>query len=94
MSRPTRRQVSEDHDLDSLLSTLSPEEVEELQKDMIVTDLDPRDGRTSVQREGQPPITNNVQDTKMDTREESDRKTRLSRREQSFEVWLQALPLY
>uniref|UniRef100_A0A667YDR6 Leiomodin-1 n=2 Tax=Myripristis murdjan TaxID=586833 RepID=A0A667YDR6_9TELE len=52
---------------------------------MIVTDFDPRDGRTGVQREGQPPITNNVQDTKMDTREEIDRKTRLSRREQSFE---------
>ncbi|XP_061745190.1 leiomodin-1 [Nerophis ophidion] len=36
------RQVSEDPDLDSLLSTLSPEEMEELEKDMMkVPDLNP-----------------------------------------------------
>ncbi|NWV09058.1 LMOD1 protein, partial [Ptilonorhynchus violaceus] len=35
-----RRQVSEDPDIDNLLSTLSPEEVEELEKELDVVDVD------------------------------------------------------
>lgn len=35
-----RRQVSEDPDIDSLLSTLSPEEMEELEKELDVVDAD------------------------------------------------------
>lgn len=35
-----RRQVSEDPDIDSLLSTLSPEEMEELEKELDVVDPD------------------------------------------------------
>uniref|UniRef100_A0A3P8SNI7 Leiomodin-1 n=1 Tax=Amphiprion percula TaxID=161767 RepID=A0A3P8SNI7_AMPPE len=82
----TGRQVSEDPDLDNLLSTLSPEEVEELEKDMMkVPDLNPEDGKIIFQGDsqpGQPPISNNVRDAT--TR--SDAKGRLSQREQSFEV--------
>lgn len=74
------RQVSEDPDLDNLLSTLSPEEVEELEKDMMkVPDLTPDDGKIPVQgasQPAQPPTSNNVQD----------KKGRLSQRERSFEV--------
>ncbi|XP_019952058.2 leiomodin-1-like [Paralichthys olivaceus] len=80
----TGRQVSEDPDLDNLLSTLSPEEMEELEKDMMkVPDLTPEDGKIVVQGESQPaqpPMSNNVGDTKLDSRRE-----RLSQREQSFE---------
>ncbi|KAF3856576.1 hypothetical protein F7725_017299 [Dissostichus mawsoni] len=44
------RQVSEDPDLDNLLSTLSPEEVEELQQDMMkVPDLKPEDDKVLAQ---------------------------------------------
>ncbi|XP_077460070.1 uncharacterized protein lmod1b [Stigmatopora argus] len=40
------RQVSEDPDLDTLLSTLSPEEMEELEKDMMkVPDVNPEDAQ-------------------------------------------------
>lgn len=82
----TGRQVSEDPDLDNLLSTLSPEEVQELEKDMMkVPDLKPEDGKIIEQGDGQaaqPPTSNNVRDTKRET----DRKGRLSEREQSFEV--------
>ncbi|XP_042351700.1 leiomodin-1-like [Plectropomus leopardus] len=85
----TGRQVSEDPDLDNLLSTLSPEEVEELEKDMMkVPDLKPEDGKIIVQGESQaaqPPTSNNVQDAKLDGGRESDRKGRLSEREKSFE---------
>lgn len=85
----TGRQVSEDPDLDNLLSTLSPEEMEELEKDMMkVPDLKPEDGKILVAGESQaaqPPTSNNVQDAKLDSRRESDRKGRLSEREQSFE---------
>uniref|UniRef100_A0A3Q1FIB9 Leiomodin-1 n=1 Tax=Acanthochromis polyacanthus TaxID=80966 RepID=A0A3Q1FIB9_9TELE len=81
----TGRQVSEDPDLDNLLSTLSPEEVEQLEKDMMkVPDLNPEDGKIIFQGDGQPgqpPISNNVRDAT--TR--SDAKGRLSQREQSFE---------
>ncbi|XP_059185606.1 leiomodin-1 [Centropristis striata] len=85
----TGRQVSEDPDLDNLLSTLSPEEVEELEKDMMkVPDIKPEDGKIIDQGEsqaGQPPSSNNVREAKLDSRRESDRKGRLSEREQSFE---------
>lgn len=82
----TGRQVSEDPDLDNLLSTLSPEEMEELEKDMMkVPDLNPEDGKVIVQGESQPaqaPVCNNVEDGKL----RSDPKGRLSQREQSLEV--------
>lgn len=82
----TGRQVSEDPDLDNLLSTLSPEEMEELEKDMMkVPDLNPEDGKVIVQGESQQaqsPVSNNVEDAKV----RSDPKGRLSQREQSFEV--------
>ncbi|KAG7493291.1 leiomodin-1 [Solea senegalensis] len=81
----TGRQVSEDPDLDTLLSTLSPEEVEELQQDMMkVPDIKPEDGKVVVQGETQP-RSSNVLDAKLDSRRESDTKGRLSQREQSFE---------
>ncbi|XP_054473029.1 leiomodin-1 [Anoplopoma fimbria] len=82
----TGRQVSEDPDLDNLLSTLSPEEVEELEKDMMkVPDIKPEDGVQGESQAGQPPTSNNVRDAKPDSRRESDRKGRLSEREQSLE---------
>uniref|UniRef100_H3CNL0 Leiomodin-1 n=1 Tax=Tetraodon nigroviridis TaxID=99883 RepID=H3CNL0_TETNG len=75
----TGRQVSEDPDLDNLLSTLSPEEMEELEKDMMkVPDLNPEDGKVIVQGDN---MSNNLGDAKV----RSDRKGRLSKREQSFE---------
>lgn len=78
------RQVSEDPDLDSLLSTLSPEEMEELQQDMMkVPDLKPEDGKIIVQGESQssqPQTSNNVQEGMR-----GDSKGKLSQREQSFE---------
>ncbi|XP_060926244.1 leiomodin-1 [Limanda limanda] len=85
----TGRQVSEDPDLDNLLSTLSPEEMEELEKDMLkVPDLNPEDGKMMDQGESQPaqpPMSNNVGDSKLNSRRESDTKGRLSQRELSFE---------
>ncbi|XP_053172057.1 leiomodin-1 [Scomber japonicus] len=85
----TGRQVSEDPDLDNLLSTLSPEEVEELEKDMMkVPDANPDERKVIVQGESQsaqPPTSNNVQDAKRDSQRESDTKKRLSQREQSIE---------
>ncbi|KAM7402398.1 hypothetical protein PAMP_017642 [Pampus punctatissimus] len=81
----TGRQVSEDPDLDNLLSTLSPEEMEELEKDMMkVPDINPDDGKVIVQGEShsvQPTMSNNVQDAKRDTQRENDTKGRLSQRE-------------
>ncbi|KAM9859058.1 uncharacterized protein lmod1b [Aulostomus maculatus] len=81
------RQVSEDPDLDNLLSTLSPEEMEELEKDMEkVPDLKPDEGKVIVHGESQPaqpPTRNNVQDAKAER--EGATKGRLSQREQSFE---------
>ncbi|KAM7006521.1 uncharacterized protein lmod1b [Tautogolabrus adspersus] len=82
------RQVSEDPDLDNLLSTLSPEEVEELQGMIQVPDLNQEDGKIIVQgasQPGQPSVSNNIGDAKQDGRGESDPKGRLSQREQSFE---------
>ncbi|KAF7666682.1 hypothetical protein LDENG_00096870 [Lucifuga dentata] len=82
----TGRQVSEDPDLDNLLSTLSPEEMEQLEKDMMkVPDLDPNDGKIMVQGESQVAQSNSVRDKTLDTRQDSGAKGRLSHREQSFE---------
>ncbi|XP_068450414.1 leiomodin-1 [Clinocottus analis] len=85
----TGRQVSEDPDLDNLLSTLSPEEVEELEKDMMkVPDIKPEDGKIVDQGESQAaqqPTSNNVRDAKRDSGRESDRKGKPSERDQSFE---------
>jgi hypothetical protein len=75
----TGRQVSEDPDLDNLLSNLSPEEMEELEKEvLVIPDLDPNEGIEQ-------PATNAVRDrdAKLDSRE---RPGKLSQREQSIEV--------
>ncbi|XP_068172377.1 leiomodin-1 [Antennarius striatus] len=83
------RQVSEDPDLDSLLSTLSPEEMEALQQDMMKEpDLNPEDGKVIIQGDGQPtqpPTSNNVGNAKLDSRRGNEAKGRLSQREQSSE---------
>ncbi|XP_074420557.1 leiomodin-1 [Larus michahellis] len=53
-----RRQVSEDPDIDSLLSTLSPEEMEELEKELDVVDTDgsiPLEPGQKNQTENSPP---------------------------------------
>ncbi|KAM9410016.1 uncharacterized protein lmod1b [Pholidichthys leucotaenia] len=79
----TGRQVSEDPDLDNLLSTLSPEEVEELEKDMMkVPDITPEDGKIIIQGDSQPaqPVSNSVQDGMR-----GDTKRRLSQKELSLE---------
>ena len=82
----TGRQVSEDPDLENLLSTLSPEEVEELDKDLRnVPDINPEDGEIIVQGESQsaqPPLSNSV----LDTTTQGDTEGRLSQRQQSLEV--------
>ncbi|XP_010754393.3 leiomodin-1 [Larimichthys crocea] len=75
----TGRQVSEDPDLDNLLSTLSPEEMEQLSND-IEPDIAQRDSQPV-----QPSTSNNVCAAKQESRQESDLKGRLSQREQSFE---------
>ncbi|XP_024125123.1 leiomodin-1 [Oryzias melastigma] len=50
----TGRQVSEDPDLDNLLSTLSPEEILELDKDLKnVPDINLEDGKVPIQGDGQ-----------------------------------------
>ncbi|KAM6927666.1 uncharacterized protein lmod1b [Xenentodon cancila] len=81
----TGRQVSEDPDLDTLLSTLSPEEMEELDKDLKnVPDINPEDGKIIIQGESQPAqphLSNSV----VDLTTHGDTKRRLSQREQSFE---------
>lgn len=77
----TGRQVSEDPDLDNLLSNLSPEEMEELEKEvLVIPDQDPNEGIVIEQ-----PATNAVRDrdAKLDSRE---RPGKLSQREQSIEV--------
>lgn len=85
----TGRQVSEDPDLDNLLSTLSPEEMEELEKDMMkVPDLKPEDGIIfqGESQQAQPPTSNNVPDAKLDGRLEGGSKGKLIQRESSVEV--------
>uniref|UniRef100_A0AAQ4RHL4 Leiomodin-1 n=1 Tax=Gasterosteus aculeatus aculeatus TaxID=481459 RepID=A0AAQ4RHL4_GASAC len=69
----TGRQVSEDPDLDNLLSALSPEEMEELEKDMMkVPDVKPEDGKllsrrqeylrkTGLSQEGSDDVTEGLQ---------------------------------
>ncbi|XP_005929782.1 leiomodin-1 [Haplochromis burtoni] len=79
------RQVSEDPDLDNLLSTLSPEEIEELKMDMMkVPDINPEEGLiiAGENQPAQPPMSNNVWDA---TTKQRDTKGRLSQREPSFE---------
>ncbi|NWX03842.1 LMOD1 protein, partial [Caloenas nicobarica] len=61
-----RRQVSEDPDIDSLLSTLSPEEMEELQKELDVGDPDgnvPQELDQKNQTESSPPSPQNCDAT-------------------------------
>uniref|UniRef100_A0A3Q2PQ78 Leiomodin-1 n=1 Tax=Fundulus heteroclitus TaxID=8078 RepID=A0A3Q2PQ78_FUNHE len=79
----TGRQVSEDPDLDNLLSALSPEEMEELDKDLMnVPDIGPEDGKVIVtQGESHPPLSNNIQDAE----KRGHTRGRLSQREQSVE---------
>ncbi|XP_063329515.1 leiomodin-1 [Pelmatolapia mariae] len=79
------RQVSEDPDLDNLLSTLSPEEIEELKMDMMkVPDINPEEGLIipGENQPAQPPMSNNVRDAPTKQR---DTKGRLSQREPSLE---------
>lgn len=81
-----RRQVSEDPDIDSLLSTLSPEEMEELQKELDVSDPDgnvPQELDQKNQTENSPPSPQNC-DATLNHCEKETRK-RLQR-EQSVDV--------
>uniref|UniRef100_A0A8C3PL20 Leiomodin-1 n=1 Tax=Calidris pygmaea TaxID=425635 RepID=A0A8C3PL20_9CHAR len=80
-----RRQVSEDPDIDSLLSTLSPEEMEELEKELDVVDTDgsiPLELSQKNQTENSPPGSQNC-DTVLNHCEKETRK-RLQR-EQSVD---------
>ncbi|NXN98061.1 LMOD1 protein, partial [Rhinopomastus cyanomelas] len=61
-----RRQVSEDPDIDNLLSTLSPEEMEELEKELDVVDVDgsiPLEPTQKNQMESSPPGPQNCDAT-------------------------------
>ncbi|XP_036387355.1 leiomodin-1 isoform X2 [Megalops cyprinoides] len=82
----TGRQVSEDPDIDNLLSTLSPEEMEELEKEvMTVPDSDPNEIFEAGQRNRlvkQPSVSNN-REAKLDPCERDTK--RLPQRELSFE---------
>uniref|UniRef100_A0A3B3CFH8 Leiomodin-1 n=1 Tax=Oryzias melastigma TaxID=30732 RepID=A0A3B3CFH8_ORYME len=70
----TGRQVSEDPDLDNLLSTLSPEEILELDKDLKnVPDINLEDGKVPIQGDGQ-------------AAQPHPSRGKLGQREQSFEV--------
>ncbi|CAL8339259.1 unnamed protein product [Lota lota] len=86
----TGRQVSEDPDLDNLLSTLSPEEVEELEKDMM-KGPDPaiEGGKLIAQGEhpsvGAPQPLDSSAHSKASSRPENDPKSRLGPREPSME---------
>uniref|UniRef100_A0A8C8BN88 Leiomodin-1 n=1 Tax=Otus sunia TaxID=257818 RepID=A0A8C8BN88_9STRI len=71
-----RRQVSEDPDIDSLLSTLSPEEMEELEKELDVVDPDgniPLELSQKNQTENSPPGPQNC-DTMLNHCEKETRK--------------------
>ncbi|KAM9813604.1 uncharacterized protein lmod1b [Neosynchiropus ocellatus] len=62
----TGRQVSEDPDLDSLLSTLSPEDMEALEKEIeTVPDLGPEDGKIIVEVESQAAARSGARDLKL-----------------------------
>lgn len=81
-----RRQVSEDPDIDSLLSTLSPEEMEELEKELDVVDPDggiPLELSQKNQTENSPPGPQNC-DTMLNHCEKETRK--LIQREHSVDV--------
>ncbi|NXT33721.1 LMOD1 protein, partial [Pelecanoides urinatrix] len=80
-----RRQVSEDPDIDSLLSTLSPEEMEELEKELDVVDPDgsiPLELSQKNQTENSPPGPQNC-DTMLNHCEKETRK--LIQREHSVD---------
>ncbi|NWX43100.1 LMOD1 protein, partial [Steatornis caripensis] len=80
-----RRQVSEDPDIDSLLSTLSPEEMEELEKELDVADPDgsiPLELSQKNQTENSPPGPQNC-DTMLNHCEKETRK--LIQRERSID---------
>ncbi|NXN44139.1 LMOD1 protein, partial [Rhinoptilus africanus] len=80
-----RRQVSEDPDIDSLLSTLSPEEMEELEKELDVVDADgsiPLEAGQKNQTENSPPGPQNC-DTMLNHCEKETRKR--IQREQSID---------
>lgn len=82
----TGRQVSEDPDIDNLLSNLSPEEMEELQKEVLtLPDPDPdpyvQSGiRKRTPLEKQPSVNNNVEHSGRET-------SKLNQRQLSIEVW-------
>lgn len=81
-----RRQVSEDPDIDSLLSTLSPEEMEELEKELDVVDPDgsiPLELGQKNQTENSPSGPQNC-DTMLNHCEKETRK--LIQREHSIDV--------
>ncbi|KAJ8260450.1 hypothetical protein GJAV_G00182310 [Gymnothorax javanicus] len=85
----TGRQVSEDPDIDNLLSTLSPEEMEELEKEVLTApDPDPNEvfgSRQGHRLEKQPSLNNN-------TEAKSDPGTRDSRRYIQRELSLEGEP--
>lgn len=81
-----RRQVSEDPDIDNLLSTLSPEEMEELEKELDVVDADgsiPADRGQTNQSENSSPGPQNC-DTAFNHHDRDTR--RVLQREQSIDV--------
>ncbi|NXI30360.1 LMOD1 protein, partial [Sterrhoptilus dennistouni] len=80
-----RRQVSEDPDIDNLLSTLSPEEMEELEKELDVVDADgsiPADRSQTNQSENSSPGPQNC-DTAFNHHDKDTR--RVLQREQSID---------
>ncbi|NXC21305.1 LMOD1 protein, partial [Corythaeola cristata] len=82
-----RRQVSEDPDIDSLLSTLSPEEMEELEKELDVVDPDgsiPLELSQKKQTENSPPGPQNC-DATLNHCEKEPRKQREIQREHSID---------
>lgn len=81
-----RRQVSEDPDIDNLLSTLSPEEMEELEKELDVVDADassPVESSQTNQSENSSPGPQNC-DTALNHHDKDTR--RLLQREHSIDV--------
>ncbi|NWU02940.1 LMOD1 protein, partial [Urocynchramus pylzowi] len=81
-----RRQVSEDPDIDNLLSTLSPEEMEELEKELDVVDADgsiPVERSQTNQSENSSPGPQNC-DTALNHHDKDTR--RLLQREHSIEI--------
>lgn len=85
----TGRQVSEDPDLDNLLSTLSPEEVEELEIDLSkVPDINPDEGMLVAQGENRaapPASTASITARERGGGKDNDPKGRLTQRDQPLE---------